>query len=83
MSYCKIVLYPTTGRVLPAPKLVYGQNETSSLVPRDGVWNMKNYKFIDAKSMYHSYDFSKIFFYLLGTVPYTLFFNFNYQNYIL
>ena len=47
------MLYPATGRVLPAPKLVYGQNETSSLVPRDGVWNMKNYKFIDAKSMSH------------------------------
>ena len=38
---------------MPAPKLVYGQNETSSVVPRDGVWNMRNLKFIDAKVMTH------------------------------
>ena len=46
-------LYPSKGRVLPAPTLVYGQNETSIIVPRDGVWNMRNHKFIDAKSMSH------------------------------
>ena len=50
-------MYPTAllseGRVLPAPKLVYGQNETSSVVPRDGVWNMRTLKFIDAKVMTH------------------------------
>ena len=48
-----VVLYPATGRVLPAPTLVYGHNETSFIVPKDGVWNMINHKFIDAKSMSH------------------------------
>ncbi len=41
------------GRVLPAPKLVYGERETCSIVPREGVWNMRNMKFIEAKSMNH------------------------------
>ena len=39
--------------MLPAPKLSYGQNEMSSVVPRDGVWNMRNLKFIDARVMSH------------------------------
>ncbi|XP_046635455.1 protein argonaute-2-like isoform X1 [Daphnia pulicaria] len=39
------------GRVLPTPKLVYGDRESSSIVPRDGVWNMRKMKFIEAKSM--------------------------------
>jgi len=47
------LLYLGKGRVLPAPKLSYGQNETSSVVPRDGVWNMRNLKFIDARVMSH------------------------------
>lgn len=41
------------GRVLPAPKLAYGAQESSSIVPRDGVWNMRNTKFIEAKTMNH------------------------------
>lgn len=39
------------GRVLPTPKLVYGDKESTSIMPRDGVWNMRNMKFIEAKSM--------------------------------
>ena len=39
------------GRVLPTPKLVYGDKESSTIIPRDGVWNMRNMKFIEAKSM--------------------------------
>ena len=46
-------LYLILGRVLPAPKLVYGQGEVSTMVPRDGTWNMRNLKFIDAKKMLH------------------------------
>ena len=41
------------GRVLPPPKLAYGHNETATIEPRDGVWNMRNVKFIDARSMSH------------------------------
>lgn len=47
------------GRVLPAPKLAYGERESSSIVPRDGVWNMANHKFIEAKAMEH-YGFINI-----------------------
>ncbi|XP_046448978.1 protein argonaute-2-like isoform X2 [Daphnia pulex] len=39
------------GRVLPTPKLVYGDRECSSIIPKDGVWNMRNMKFIEAKAM--------------------------------
>ncbi|XP_059352742.1 protein argonaute-2-like [Daphnia carinata] len=39
------------GRVLPTPKLVYGEKESTPITPRDGVWNMRNMKFIEAKSM--------------------------------
>uniref|UniRef100_A0A0P5QUR0 Argonaute-2 n=1 Tax=Daphnia magna TaxID=35525 RepID=A0A0P5QUR0_9CRUS len=39
------------GRVLPTPKLVYGDKESTPIMPRDGVWNMRNMKFIEAKSM--------------------------------
>ena len=35
--------------MLPAPKLDFGE---SYMVPRDGVWNMRNLKFIEAKEMY-------------------------------
>jgi len=38
-----------TGRVLPTPKLVYGG--TGTMVPKLGVWNMRNMKFFDARSM--------------------------------
>ena len=37
------------GRVLPTPKLVYGG--TGTMVPKLGVWNMRNMKFFDARSM--------------------------------
>ena len=40
-----------SGRVLPAPKLVYGDRESSTMVPKDGVWNMRSMKFIEAKAM--------------------------------
>jgi len=46
-------LYLVLGRVLPAPKLVYGQGEVSTMVPKDGTWNMRNLKFVDAKQMLH------------------------------
>ena len=39
------------GRVLPTPTLVYGERESSPIVPRNGVWNMRNLKYVDAKSM--------------------------------
>ena len=41
------------GRILPAPTLAYGQLESTPLIPKDGVWSMKNVKFVDAKSMIH------------------------------
>ena len=37
--------------MLPAPKLVYGDRESSTMVPEDGVWNMRSMKFIEAKAM--------------------------------
>ena len=43
--------YIYSGRVLPAPKLVYGDRESSTMVPKDGVWNMRSMKFIEAKAM--------------------------------
>ena len=39
------------GRVLPAPKLVYGRGESSPMVPKDGTWNMRNFHFVDARQM--------------------------------
>lgn len=42
-----------TGRVLPAPKLAYGIQESNTVIPKDGVWHMKNVKFVDARSMTH------------------------------
>ena len=39
------------GRVLPAPKLVYGRGESHPMMPKDGTWNMRNLHFIDARQM--------------------------------
>ena len=38
------------GRVLPTPNIVYGDSESSTMVPKDGVWNMRGMKFIKAKA---------------------------------
>ena len=46
-------MYIFIGRVLPPPKLAYGKNEVTSIVPRDGVWSMSNLKFVDARTMSH------------------------------
>ena len=31
--------------------MVYGDRETSRVVPKDGTWNMRNLKFVDAKAI--------------------------------
>lgn len=40
------------GRVLPAPALVYGGDpRNNTIVPREGVWNMRNQTFVDPRQM--------------------------------
>lgn len=39
------------GRVLPAPALVYGPQERSTVTPRDGTWNMRGLQFVDARAI--------------------------------
>ena len=33
--------------------MVYGVNESSPMIPKDGTWNTKNLRFIEAKQVLH------------------------------
>lgn len=36
---------------MPAPHLAYGKGGSATKVPENGVWNMMNTQFVDAKEM--------------------------------
>ena len=46
VSYCP-------ARILPTPRMAYGQNGSTFSIPYEGVWNMGAQKFLAAKDMIH------------------------------